>query len=362
MAPIEPRKSLANAHSAQDHDTAPPGLRFGEDPPRYQRHNNHYDPVRPGASRASTSSVSLRSYFYPNRSSLQKSGPTKQKRHVSFIYDTPESIITPATETSIVPRRKPGLKRGLQIPSRMGTITSGFKLPPLLQAQGVSKREWRVFTMELKSYATMHGKQLVNFAGISIGYGVLGVFIAPHLGVIPAGIMSHKWAKKTEKNNFIAAHTNGAFEPFTKRWNETYFEPLGLHVMIAIPGNGGMEDMDVASTKLFQYQQKLGIPTTRTGMVSHGGSPKEAKYRLKEGHQRAKAAQRARIIFLPFERPKDQDDTPQESGQADVRNYFDGNGGGGPENRASTPPPPDPGWIPASRLAAAMSTTLQPAS
>ena len=88
---------------------------------------------------------------------------------------------------------------------------------------------------------------------------------------------------------------------FEDRWNNDYFHPLGLHVRIEPPGVGNMDGMDVASTKLFRYQQKLGTLSPAPGVASkQGNSKKEYRYESREGRDRMKAAHKGRIIVLPF--------------------------------------------------------------
>ena len=363
MAPgpsIEPHLSLANAFSRQDNDNAPSCAHIDGQPPRYTEHDGHYHPVLPRTPTNGILKDSRRDYYGPNSAPTEKPKARSPKYRVSFIFDSPESIGTPATGCLNFPRSVTPLKRGLQIPSKRSTITSGFKLPSLLQAQGVSQWKWKSFTKELGGHAELSGRQLVNFAGMSVGYGLLWNFVAPIGGFIPGAIMTRNLGKKIELENFETAQTTGALDTFTKRWNETYFEPLGLQVTIATPGHGSMDGMDVASTKLFKFQQKAGIATSRAGAASGIGGPKEARYQILEGHQRVKAAHRARIIFVPVDRPAPENNGPQESGQIDIREYFDGGGGdGNPESNAGSSPP-DPGFIPAGRLAAATTTTLQP--
>ena len=87
---------------------------------------------------------------------------------------------------------------------------------------------------------------------------------------------------------------------FEDRWNNDYFHSLGLHVRIEPPGVGKMDGMDVASTKLFRYQQKMGTRSPAPGVASKQGDKKEYKYQYREGRDRMKAAHKGRIIVLPF--------------------------------------------------------------
>ena len=54
-----------------------------------------------------------------------------------------------------LPTQPPGLRRGLQIPSRISLISWGFSFPKILLEHGVSKQHWRRFKHELKRFAHM---------------------------------------------------------------------------------------------------------------------------------------------------------------------------------------------------------------
>ena len=87
---------------------------------------------------------------------------------------------------------------------------------------------------------------------------------------------------------------------FEDRWNDDYFHPLGLHIRVEPPDIGKTDSMDVASSKLFKYQQKRGTVSPAPGVASKQGDKKEYKYQSKEGRYRLKAMRKCRIIVLPF--------------------------------------------------------------
>ena len=87
---------------------------------------------------------------------------------------------------------------------------------------------------------------------------------------------------------------------FEERWNNVYFHRLGLHVQIMPPGVGQMDDMDVASSKLYKYQQKIGTCSPAPGVASQGADKKEYKYQVREGRHRMKATGKGRIIITPY--------------------------------------------------------------
>ena len=88
---------------------------------------------------------------------------------------------------------------------------------------------------------------------------------------------------------------------FEDRWNHDYFHPLGLHIRVEPPDIGKTDNMDVASSKLFKYQQKRGTVSPAAGVASMQGDKKEHKYQSREGRYRLKAMRKCRIIVLPFE-------------------------------------------------------------
>lgn len=108
--------------------------------------------------------------------------------------------------------------------------------------------------------------------------------------------------KHREHENFLLAYQSGAMKVFQDRWNRDYFHALGLQIRVEPPdmGIGSMNEMDVASSKLFRYQQKLGTSSPAPGRASEQADKKECKYQRKEGRYRMKAARKGRIIVLPF--------------------------------------------------------------
>ena len=124
--------------------------------------------------------------------------------------------------------------------------------------------------------------------------------------------------KHREHANLQLAYRGGVLKTFEERWNNTYFHPLGLHVQIMPPGIGQMDGMDVASSKLYKYQQKMGTSSPAPGVASTGGDKKEYRYQYKEGRHRMKATGKGRIIVLPYTLPEQTRITGSESheGQA----------------------------------------------
>lgn len=108
--------------------------------------------------------------------------------------------------------------------------------------------------------------------------------------------------KHNEHTNFLEAYQGGAMKIFEDRWNNNYFQPLGLQIRIEPPGMdiANISSMDVASSKLFRYQHKKGTPSPAPGIASKQGKKKEYRYQYKEGRYRMKAIRKGRIVVLPF--------------------------------------------------------------
>ena len=303
--PIEAALAAAPRPHEREHHLL--HVQHDDEPPRYTRHDDSHELTS---------------------ADIAKRERTRRPRRVEFVSEPPESI-TPASKVPgpVVPapvRQETSLIRGLQIPSRMGLVSSGFKLPLALEVRGVSREKWRLFTKELKSHAQMNKEQWATFLGLSLGISLCWHVVAPIAGAIPSTIMSYKLQKKYELENFTTAQAGGLFRTFEQRWNESYFEPLGLHVVIATPDQSDMEDMDVASTKLYRYQEESGIAPRKPGVASRAGDHRAARYQVREGHQRVKAVKKARIIVLPFTRRVFLNGGLYETGEISIRDYLYG--------------------------------------
>ena len=114
-------------------------------------------------------------------------------------------------------------------------------------------------------------------------------------------VVDWKMKKHKEHKNLQLAYRSGVLKMFEERWNDAYFHPLGLHVRVEPPNIGRMDGMDVSSSKLYKYQQKMGTSSPAPGIASIGGDKKEYKYQTKEGRRRMKSLRKGRIVFLPYE-------------------------------------------------------------
>ena len=138
-------------------------------------------------------------------------------------------------------------------------------------------------------------------SGWAIGV-VCDMFMWP-IGTVIGGVYCHKRQREKEHGKFTVAHNSVALRLIAQRWNKNYFEPLGLQVHLDPPDAviyDSMEEMDVASTKFFKYQQKKGYSSPAAGEDSGKADKKEIKYMSKEGRERLKAARKGRMIITPY--------------------------------------------------------------
>ena len=232
----------------------------------------------------------------------------KDKSNFSPPEDTETEVrpLRPMPGVSFKPRpAKTVLERGLQIPTRISYITSGFRLPRALCDAGVERARWAAFTKEVTAYGKMSKSQWATVVGCSCAVGLLVDCFLPLGGqLVFAPIFGHKKRTDKEKENFRIALASGRLQLVTEKWNRNLFGPLGLQVLIEPPNcfsTSNMATMDVASTKLFRYQEKKGLSSSTTGGLSEFADKKEAKYARKEGRYRMKAARKGRILIRPIQ-------------------------------------------------------------
>lgn len=199
--------------------------------------------------------------------------------------------------------RGSALKRGLQVPSRMSYITSGFRYPKTLNKSGVRPEDWAAFTTEVKSHASLSKTQWTVTVMSGLGIVMIGGFFFGGATLIPAGIAGHRMRREREHQNIRTADQCGVLAECINRWNASYFNAKGLSVRIDVPGRADdMEYMDVASTKLFKYEHGSGFDVAGPCSCKEQASrnKKVMKYRTKEGRARTKAARRGRIVIIPI--------------------------------------------------------------
>ena len=231
-------------------------------------------------------------------------GPRSFSHHQMDIdKSNPAPPVDTETETkSFRPRpTETVLERGVQIPTRISYITSGFRLPRVLCDAGVDRAQWAAFTREVTAYGRMSKSQWATVIGCSCAFGLLVDCVLPLSGqLVIAPILGHKNRSNKERENFCLALASGGLQLVTEKWNRVLFEPLGLQVLIEPPnyfGASNMATMDVSSTKLYRYQERKGLYSSTTGGLSESADKKEIKYAGKEGKYRTKAARKGRILI-----------------------------------------------------------------
>ncbi len=184
------------------------------------------------------------------------------------------------------------LTRGLQVPSKFQTVTSGFKYPQLLASCDVSKEQWSSFTGEVKSLAKLDGSQWLTTIGAGAGTWLVGGLLIGWLALIPAAVVGQKMRKSREYDNLLAAAEGGLLATCVQRWNTTYFNSRGLTIRIDLPGQASdMSEMDLSTSKKFKRQLNgKSAPTER----------KQARCEKKELRSRTKAAKKGRIVIIPL--------------------------------------------------------------
>lgn len=193
------------------------------------------------------------------------------------------------------------LQKGLQIPSRRGRVSSGFGLPKILLNAGVTKRHWHIFVRDIRSMASLDLEQYATVALTRCAIGAIGGLFLNVLILPAAGVVGHKMGKDFEMQNMAKAYAFGSTRRCTDRWNRDYFEVLGLHAQIEIPGPTSTSDvdMDITSSKAYKYQHKYGRQKVLPEGTRELTNAKEARYRAKELADHAKAARKVRIVILP---------------------------------------------------------------
>ena len=132
----------------------------------------------------------------------------------------------------------PVLERGLQIPTRFSTTALGFRYPPILEHAGISKREFRQFTKELKGLVGLSKTQWLACVCCSCTFTVSGILPSLVLGPAafsPATVIGYKMAQRKRRRNLGAAQDSGNVEQVVSRWNRTFFKKRGLVCRVDLP-------------------------------------------------------------------------------------------------------------------------------
>ncbi|KAJ5281988.1 hypothetical protein N7478_007360 [Penicillium angulare] len=171
------------------------------------------------------------------------------------------------------------LTRGLQVPSRTATTSSGFEYPEELTQHNISKDQWGDFTQVICEEAKLSRQQWTTVVGKGLGTLAIGGLMVGFLGAIPAVLVARHIRRRKEQRNLSAAMTGSQGERLAhhiSHWNEGFFRPRGLLIRVDLPDElvDDMEDMDL---HLGDWKAKA--------------DPKA----------RDKAALKARIVIIPLE-------------------------------------------------------------
>ena len=220
----------------------------------------------------------------------------EETKQPGFTSDSDSNLLEP-TETLPGYASESVLLRGLQIPTRTKSLTSGFDYPTVLERAGVTKEAWKDFTAEIVKHSSLNASQWTETIGTSAGAAFVGGLMVGFLGIIPAVIVGAKLRHKREKQNFTAASDCGALADCVGRWNGGYFAQRGLLIRIDIPGEASdMASMDVATAQ--SYKGRSREENAAAGSVASGSRYSDAL--VEESRARAKAARRGRIVILPL--------------------------------------------------------------
>lgn len=189
----EIRSNTPNPHLSSTHSNGVqgPGSSDSSVPPPYTRNSPLDAPLRDGHApvvHIYSNCNGTQNGLQPATAAHMDPSPARMTTHVDPITPVPaadarpfavemvlnESLLTPPS----LPTRAFGLRRGLQIPSRVSIITWGFSLPKVLAEQGVTKSYWRLFKHELEDFARMSVSQWVTVIaygqGIGLFFGLFG--------------------------------------------------------------------------------------------------------------------------------------------------------------------------------------------
>ena len=206
----------------------------------------------------------------------------------SLVDKKSKELLLPSKSNELGFAPASALTRGLQVPSRTATTSSGFAYPEELTQHNISKDQWTEFTQVICDEAKLSRQQWTTVVGKGLGTLAIGGLMVGFLGAIPAVLVARHIRRRKEQRNLSAAMTDAQGERLAhhiSHWNETFFRPRGLLIRVDLPDElvKDMEDMDLY-LKDWKAQS----------------DPKA----------RDKAALKARIVIIPM------DGMPSDSGRA----------------------------------------------
>lgn len=170
------------------------------------------------------------------------------------------------------------LTRGLQVPSRSATCSSGFDYPEELSQHQISEKEWSQFTQVIRDEAKLSRQQWTTVIGKGLGTLAIGGLMVGFFGAIPAVLVARHIRRRKEKRNLVSAMEGEQGERLAHHissWNENFFQPRGLLIRVDLP-NELLEDMKNMDLHLEGFDQF-------------------------DPRARDRAALKARIVIIPVE-------------------------------------------------------------
>ncbi|KAJ5715525.1 uncharacterized protein N7483_012706 [Penicillium malachiteum] len=193
--------------------------------------------------------------------------------------DLPPHLLLPSESNDFGFAASYTLTRGLQVPSRSGTCSSGFDYPEDLMQHNITKEQWSQFTQVIRDEAKLSRQQWTTVVGKGLGTLAIGGLMIGFLGAIPAVLFARHIRKRKEQKNLKEAMTGARGQRLAhhiSHWNETFFRPRGLLIRVDLP-NELVQDME-------------GMDLHLQGSSSQ--SPSKA---------RDEAAVKARVVIIPLE-------------------------------------------------------------
>lgn len=170
------------------------------------------------------------------------------------------------------------LTRGLQVPSRSATCSSGFDYPEELSQHRISEKQWSQFTQVIRDEAKLSRQQWTTVIGKGLGTLAIGGLMVGFFGAIPAVLVARHIRRRKERRNLVSAMEGEQGERLAHHisfWNENFFQPRGLLIRVDLP-NELLEDMNDMDLHLEGFEQS-------------------------DPRARDRAALKARIVIIPVE-------------------------------------------------------------
>jgi hypothetical protein len=240
---------------------------------------------------------------YPEEASdNDKSSEDAEQPDGRFVLAAPPAYEAEATNQADL-AREPRLIRGLQVPSRLSFVTSGFKFPMCLARYEITRAQWSVFTGDIKRHASLSSSQWAKTIGCGVGTFLIGGILISWFAIIPAAIVGHHMRKDREQLNIFLANQNGALKLCLDRWNKSFFRPKGLVVRLDVPGKTqDLRSMDISTSRFFGHRQMSADPSAVPGAAEDVMDQvwREYEDESKAHRVRRRAARKGRIVIMPL--------------------------------------------------------------